>query len=249
MSLISLELDVGNSALKWRLVDGRQRLRGGRIASSPEQLAALLKEQLSTHVADIRVASVGSLERDQPLIELLDASGLPIRFAATQAFCGGVRNSYVEPSRMGVDRWLAMVAAYGMCRGACVVVDAGTALTIDVIDRHGVHQGGYIIPGVAMSARALAEYTGRVRFDGADKQSLVPGTDTESCVHHGKWLAQYGAVQAALAQSRALHGHAEVFLTGGDAPVLIALAGGGAANWRYCEELVLDGLAPVLASS
>ncbi|WP_373083852.1 type III pantothenate kinase [Zhongshania sp.] len=249
MSLLSLEIDIGNSTLKWRVVSGQDRLEGGRIASSPAQLAALLGQGLMTDLAEVRVASVGSVERDQPMLDLLAASGLSVKLAASQAFCAGVRNSYGDPSRMGVDRWLAMVAAYVECEGACVVIDAGTALTIDVIDGGGAHLGGYIIPGVAMSARALAEYTGRVRFDGADKQSLAPGKDTESCVHHGKWLAQFGAVQAALAWSEGVLGRSEVFITGGDAQVLMALAGSQAATWRYSEELVLDGLAPVLASS
>lgn len=249
VELQSLELDIGNSALKWRVMDGLERLQGGRIASSPTALASLLGELPLDKIIDVRIASVASTERDQVLFDILASSGLAIRLAASQGFCAGVRNSYSDVSRMGVDRWLAMVAAFSKCGGACVVVDAGTALTIDLVDSKGVHLGGYIIPGVAMSAKALAEHTGRVRFDGADRQSLVPGQDTESCVHHGKWLAQYGAVQAAVAYAESLEGPTVVYVTGGDAPTLMALAGERARDWRYCEELVLDGLAPVLASS
>lgn len=248
MGAVSLELDVGNSALKWRLMSESVRLQGGRVASSPAALGLLLNELSLENLTDIKVASVGSVERDEPLMHMLAASGVPVKLAVSQAFCRGVRNSYVDTSRMGVDRWLAMVAAFGVCGSACVVVDAGTALTIDIVDGGGMHQGGYIIPGVAMSARALAEHTGRVRFDGADKQSLAPGKDTESCVHHGKWLAQYGAVQAAITLAEAAQGPSEVFVTGGDAQGLMVVAGEYARHWRYCEELVLDGLAPVLAS-
>ena len=250
MNPLGLEMDIGNSTVKWRVMDGAKRLWGGRTTNSSAELEVLFAELLKQQLAEVRIASVATLERDQYLLELLRQTGLPVKVAQSQADCAGVHNSYSDVARMGVDRWLAMVAAFGRCQGACVVVDAGTALTIDILDVGGVHQGGYIIPGVALSVRALAQHTGRVRFYGDDKASLEPGTDTEGCVHHGKWLAQYGAVLAAINQAEALHGGpCDIFVTGGDAPILLELAGRQAATWQYCEDLVLDGLTPVLAAS
>lgn len=250
MSPLGLELDVGNSAVKWRVMDGVKRLWGGRTANTSVELELLFAELFKQQLGEIRIASVATIERDQYLLELLAETGLPVKVAQSQVSCAGVHNSYRDISRMGVDRWLAMVAAFNRCHGACVVIDAGTALTIDMLDDAGVHQGGYIIPGVTLAVRALAQHTGRVRFQEEDKASIEPGRDTEGCVHHGKWLAQCGAVLAALEQAKELNsGPCEVFVTGGDGLTLMELIGERATPWQYCEDLVLDGLVPVLAAS
>ncbi len=246
VSTFRLELDVGNSSLKWRLMSGAQRLGGGRLADSP----AALVELLGAGPTVVHIASVRSEERNQELIDTFVLAGVPFSFARSQRECAGVTNSYADIEKMGVDRWLVMVAAFADCGGPCVVVDAGTALTIDVVSGKGAHLGGYIIAGAGLSAKALADHTGRVRFAGEDRVSLVPGVDTEGCVHHGKWLAQLGAVMAALQQAEvAIGSTAEVYITGGDAPALISLAGAQGAGWQYREELVLDGLAVVMTAS
>lgn len=246
MSVLRLELDVGNSSLKWRYMRGGQRIDGGRINGSSDEVLALLK----SGPAMVYIASVGSAARERDLVDVLSRSGVPFTFARSQRQCAGVTNSYVDVGKMGVDRWLVMIAAYAECSAPCAVIDAGTALTVDIVDDAGVHLGGYIIAGVGLSAKALADHTGRVRFAGDEKVSLAPGVDTESCVHHGKWLAQLGAVNAALEQAElAVGGKLNVYITGGDAPALLTLAGARAEQWRYRDELVLDGLAAVMAAS
>ena len=119
-------------------------------------------------------------------------------FARSSAAACGVTNSYTSPERMGVDRWLAMIAAWQQARGAVCVVDAGSALTIDFLDSHGVHTGGYILPGLRMMERALLEGTDRVRFGDAPRDCLAPGNSTETAVLNGLQLAQVGAVELAL---------------------------------------------------
>ncbi|MDF1693871.1 MAG: type III pantothenate kinase [Zhongshania sp.] len=245
MSTLRLELDVGNSSLKWRLMSGAQRLDGGRLTESPMAIADLLR----AGPAVVHIASVRSETRNQELVDALTLAGVPFSFARSQRECAGLSNSYADITKMGVDRWLVMVAAFVDCGRPCVVIDAGTALTIDIVGGTGVHLGGYIIAGAGLSAKALAEHTGRVRFGGEEQFSLAPGVDTEGCVHHGKWLAQLGAIMAALQQAEEAIGDlAEVYITGGDAPTLLGLAGAQASRWRYREELVLDGLAAVMAA-
>jgi type III pantothenate kinase len=240
-----LELDVGNSSIKWRLLDDGQRISRGRIAGSLEGVFHLFDQQLS----NVRIASVASPARDAALGRALENSALSFQFATSMRSCGGVTNSYGNVSKMGVDRWLAMVAAYSQCQGACVVIDAGSALTIDVIGSDGLHLGGYILPGSKMMVRALGEQTDRVRFGPEEGMGLDPGQDTGSCVHNGKWLALLGAIYASLNLANQASGKScDVYITGGDAPVLVKLAGSAAAGWHYCEDLVLDGLVPVLAS-
>lgn len=243
MTNLVLELDVGNSAIKWRHIGDAGKLAGGRL------VGARIDESLLSGVTELRIASVASAERERQLRNEGVAAGLQPRFARTQSRCGKVVNSYRQPNLMGVDRWLAMVAAYDLVGRACAVVDLGTALTVDLLDSQGRHQGGYITPGIEMLAASLLQGTDRVRFASEEVRSLDPGCSTAECVHHGKWLTVLGTVQAALAVSRARVGDdCAVVVTGGAMPALKKLAGVAAENWLYREDLVLDGLLPVLAA-
>ena len=68
---------------------------------------------------------------------------------------GFVKNGYREPSSLGVDRWMVVLAAYHRCSGTALVIDLGTAITLDYIRSDGQHLGGYIVPGTHLSQRAL----------------------------------------------------------------------------------------------
>jgi type III pantothenate kinase len=138
---------------------------------------------------------------------------------------------------MGVDRWLAMLGARRRTGERLCVVDAGSALTIDLVDASGQHEGGYIIPGPALMERALLLDTDRVRFDEDTGYALTPGVSTAEAVRHGIALAQAGAVALALEQA------------GGDAPELFFCGGGARELMRLLEragtfapDLVFEGL-------
>lgn len=236
-SISRLELDVGNSAIKWRSMAGARRLNGGRV-SDVNELAVLAPD-----TSLIWVASVANDARNQALRGLFEPRGAKVQFAQSASSRAGVRSAYADVARMGVDRWLAMLAAYNECQQACVVIDAGSALTIDLVDTGGQHLGGYIIPGANMMLQALAQNTGRVRFDLEDLPSDKPGVSTEECVHHGKWLALVGAVQRVLAE--AAHRWRQDFsvvVAGGDGAQIAALVGQAASEWLIRPELVMDGL-------
>lgn len=242
-SEIRLELDVGNSSIKWRRLRGDVRLEGGRASD-----LAALAAQLPAVDATVWVASVASEAHNRALAAFFAARGVHAQFAESVAVCAGVTNGYPVPGRLGVDRWLAMLAAFRLAAGPCVVVDAGSALTIDLIAADGRHVGGYIIPGADLMLAALSDNTGRVRFGGESRLSDAPGVNTEECVHHGKWLALVGAVERALAGADRLWSKKyKVFVSGGDGDKIAALFGGGACFWHVRPELVLDGL--VLAMS
>jgi type III pantothenate kinase len=239
-----LELDVGNTAIKWRRLNAGKVVESGRLPDGVEGVCDLLLEAVNM----VRIGSVASSDLEVRLRVLLAQSGLEYKFAASQLECAGVVNGYQDVQKMGVDRWLAMVAAFQVKRRACVVIDAGTALTIDVLNNDGLHQGGYILPGASLVLKVLEDGTGRVRFSAEDAKCTAPGVNTDSCVHNGKWLALIGAVNAALNEAQLLIGYQyDVFITGGDGLTLRRLAGEIATSWRYHEDLVLDGLAPVLA--
>ena len=234
-----LQLDVGNSALKWRLCGDAGVIERGVI---PREAALRLPEPGAAPRA-AWVASVAEPDYERELCAALrDAWGIEPWIARTSAVAGGVTNSYASPERMGVDRWLAMIAAWQLVGGALCVIDAGSALTIDFLGADGVHRGGYILPGLAMMERALLADTDRVRFGDAPRDCLEPGKSTETAVLNGLQLAQVGAIELAL--DRYGSGEALVFTGGAGASAMRLLDRGGS----YREELVLDGLAVLGAS-
>jgi len=229
-----LLVDVGNTAIKWCCDSGEALGPTQRCGRSIERLLAALDDAGATADA-VAVCSVAGEAFDGALMQALVDRGFPApRLARTEARTGGLRNSYADPARMGVDRWLAMLAAWrGVAHPVCVV-DAGTALTIDLVDASGQHEGGYIIPGAALMVRALVGGTDRIAVDVGREPAVTPGTSTSDCVNHGAWLAGYGALKAVLMRAP----EHRVVVTGGDGQALLSLGING--EWR--PQLVFEGL-------
>jgi type III pantothenate kinase len=233
-----LQMDIGNSSTKWRLVEGEELMGRGKYRPGDEEsLQQLLECTSSLH--RICIASVASVAAEFELAEMLrDRWGVQPWFARTQAETLGLTNSYEKPSKMGVDRWLAMLGGIHHLSGRICVVDAGSALTIDVVAANGQHEGGYIIPGTALMEQALSRDTDRVRFDENADYSLTPGKSTAEAVRHGVALAQAGSVRLALGSLNI--GEQKMLVCGGGGDLLRQLLGGAG---HYKPDLVFEGLA------
>ena len=227
-----LLLDVGNSAIKWRLANTEGLLDVGGSVSNVSSLCQCVEAE-AWGVAGL--ASVASDAADTELIAALIASReATVHRATAQATCLGLVSSYAEPERMGVDRWLAMLAAHVHNEGALCVIDAGTAVTVDLVSSEGVHDGGYILPGADLMRRVLSSETDRIQVGALETPTIGPGNNTGACVTAGSWRAVMGAVQSIMAeypQHRAL-------LTGGAADALQDL--GLAAT--HSPDLIMEGL-------
>jgi type III pantothenate kinase len=236
---VILELDLGNTRGKWRIVRGDEVVARG-AADIADWLAGRVPEVWSG--ADrVRVASVRDAALDLALLAALRPLGAPVQQARSQAYCAGVTNAYADVARLGVDRWLAMLSAYNEFRVPVLVAQAGSALTLDLVDGVGLHRGGYIIPGARLMAQALLGSTDRVRFEPTTAlESLAPGAVTDACVHNGIALAMVGAVRLALQQARTSMGAVRLVVAGGDAEALLRLMPGEPCEAR--PDLVLDGL-------
>jgi type III pantothenate kinase len=227
-----LLLDVGNSAIKWRLGDARGLRQEGGESNTVAALCTALAGNDWYHVA---LASVAGDEPDSELIGALQSlRHTPVWHAVPQRACLGVTNSYADPHTMGVDRWVAMIGAWCEFGGPLCVVDAGTAITVDLLDGDGQHEGGFILPGVDLMRRALSSGTGRIRVDALSAPDITPGTSTQACVSAGVWRATVGAIRVLLSD---FADHRAV-ITGGHASLLLSL--GVVADAR--PDLVLEGL-------
>ena len=192
-----LLLDIGNTFVKWGVVRDGGFALSGRLPFDELKLIFPTIEPPE----QVLCASVASPQQEARLLEMLPADFPAPWFARSKARLGELTNSYADPSRMGVDRWLAMLAARSRYKGRLCVVDVGSALTIDFISEFGHHEGGYIIPGRALMLRALTLDTDRVRFDAVESPMLGPGVSTAEAVEHGALLAQCGAIQLSLREA------------------------------------------------
>ena len=179
-----LEIDAGNTFIKWRLLDGDNVTSRGKLFTGDKdwKLPSAWKEASSA-----RIASVAGDELNCKLdAEVQKCCGESPVFAAATRQTAGVVNSYDDHSRMGVDRWLVMLAAYNDCNKACCIVDCGSAITVDYVAADGQHQGGYIIPGLRLMRGTLLQNTAEIIVDkDLEGFDLTPGNDTSSAVTHG----------------------------------------------------------------
>lgn len=240
-----LELDCGNSFIKWRVINSADGVVccGGVVASDQDLIQALTGQYLKLRAC--RLVSVRGDEETASLVALLKVSfEIECACACPAVELAGVRNGYEHYERLGLDRWLALVGAYHQSGNACLVLDLGTAVTVDLVDGNGVHLGGYIGPGMPLMRSQLCTHTRRIRYDHVVAEhalrTMEPGRSTAEAVERGCALMLRGFVQAQLELARQrLGSFFEVFLTGGDAPLVADLV----PDARVMPDLVFIGLA------
>jgi type III pantothenate kinase len=247
----ALLIDAGNTRLKWGvLADGVIQDTGHLFqADLADHGISTLTTRIPRDVAQVFVSNVAGPTFATRLAGVLSAHcGSEVRFARTHTEALGLRNAYRDVRQMGVDRWVAMVGAWHTWHRALVVVDAGTAVTIDAVDDAGQHLGGQIIPGVGLMASALGTATSDIPvFDLADRSTArdieIFGDSTEAGVANGAFNAVTGAVERAISVLRSSAHDPVTVLTGGDASAMLQAL---AETPEYRPNLVLEGLAALL---
>ena len=228
-----LLLDIGNSRLKWAVARGG-RLSPVRAVAHHGQPARALRALRVPRVTSIWLAHVVGVHERQLRVTLKARFGVAPHVARTQRECAGLRIAYADPVRLGVDRWLAMLALWSAAHRPFCVAVAGTALTFDAVDARGRHRGGLIAPGLGTSWTAVK---GATRFALRPKPSQYTrglGTDTDACVRQGTLYACAGLIERAAGEASG-----QRYLGGGDARTLQPHLGG---RWIVKEHLVLEGL-------
>ncbi|MBV6823981.1 pantothenate kinase [Pseudomonas sp. PD9R] len=241
-----LELDCGNSFIKWRVLDANVRqVVGEGIVDSDNALMVGLKSFEGLSLKFCRLVSVRTAEETSVLISLLKESfDVSVMCASPTREMSGVRNGYEEFERLGLDRWLALLGGFHLAAGACLVLDFGTAVTADFVARNGDHLGGFICPGMSLMRNQLRTHTRKIRYGdlAAERalESLMPGRTTVEAVERGCLLMLRGFVLTQLELARSYWGEDfAVFLTGGDAALVSEIVPGA----RVVPDLVFVGLA------
>jgi type III pantothenate kinase len=242
-----LLIDIGNQRIKWNVFD----THASDFVASPRILpwrdGNLLQEldeawgALPT-IDRALVSSVAGEQVNGPVREWLrrEASIEP-RFIHTEKQAYGVTNSYQNHEKLGVDRWLTMLAGHrlGPAQAVCIV-DCGTAITIDTVDATGRHLGGLILPGLDTMRAALLQKTEGVTVDRTQSSPTPFGRSTSECVNNGVFYAAVAGIDRAVTEiEAAIRVPVQKFITGGDAERLLLKL---AHNYYLEPELVLKGL-------
>ena len=238
-----LAIDAGNSRIKWGLADGAN---GGwlRHAWLNTADAAGMGDAIKDLPAPacIVVANVaGEAVRAALTRALAPLNVAPIWIQAREQQCG-VRSGYANAAQLGADRWAGLIAAWNLHRAACVVVDAGTTMTVDALSAEGVFLGGVIVPGLELMRGSLARGTAQLK--------LAPGAfcyfpdNTVDAIMSGALNALAGTIERMRGYmeqtgQRNESGAPLVILSGGTAALIQPQLNG---RTELVDNLVLDGL-------
>lgn len=244
----ALLVDLGNSRLKWAEYGDQLWRSGAALLADEKNIAALLDQAWEKITPPQRVilCSVSSPERLQGLEQWARGRWkITAHIVCAQAQQLGVKNLYRRPEQLGADRWAALIGARGLTGSAACVVDAGTAVTVDALSASGEFLGGVIFPGLRLLRESLARGTVAIGATGGNVADCL-GRSTEDGVAAGTLHGLAGAVERLVAGHRqALGEPLEIFLTGGDAPVLAAHL---RVQATVVPDLVLKGLARIADS-
>lgn len=240
-----LEIDAGNTSVKWRL------LRDGEIlcreASSYLNFFDILDALFSEYkaVSCVNVVSVAGVAFDNKLKNFIEGKGSTrLNMAEVQSVSSGVLCAYENVNQLGVDRWMAILAADHSFSGAKLVVDAGSALTIDLIDGNHRHLGGYIVPGWNLMRLALENGT-QINHDRIPNdfsiEKIVPGKDTFDAIGMGRMQVMCSVIESVYSSFTDEQSmNVKLILTGGDVQRIIPHL--SVDQISFIEDLVLDGL-------
>lgn len=245
-----LLIDVGNTRIKWARLRGADLGRAHAAVHANWRTGDYARRLIGAAPPErILVASVAAPAVRAALTHMARTRRLPIAFLAVPARGAGIAVGYADAWRLGVDRFVGMVAAHHLFRGVPVcVAGVGTALTLDLVARSGRHFGGAIIPGPALMVQTLLSGTWgiRRRARGGRRTGRGPfGRSTRDAIEVGAHYAAAALIDRAVDEATALVGR----------PPLVVVTGGGASGVRPLvhspavgvPDLVLRGLAVLAA--
>ena len=247
-------VDIGNSSTKLGWFDLQSSTRSAQGLPQPtnvaefstadappdEFLSCYAAAKVTWHVASVHREATGRLKdwvtRNRPhdLFRLLTHHDLPLEIDVD------------FPDRVGLDRLVAAVAAKALRQSTspAIVIDAGTAITVDLVTAAGAFAGGVILPGFRLSAQALAGGTNQLPlapFSAHDEPPPVIGKNTEGAIRSGLFWGTAGAVKELVERiSQTLATPPQIFVTGGDLWRLAPLLG---KNAQFVPNMVLAGIA------
>jgi type III pantothenate kinase len=234
-----LAVDCGNTRLKWGLYQGGAWRKTGAVDLARVGSLEPHWRKLSA-VRKVVVANVAGAPARAKLAGIFSRLRLRAVWVEAKRRECGVTNGYLKPAQLGADRWAALIGAWSIVRGPCLIVMAGTATTADILGSDGKFCGGAILPGLEMMKRSLA--TDTAGLPRARGHFAVRPRRTADAIETGCLLAQVGAIERLFFT---LERGATCLLAGGTAA---RIAPHLRIRARKAENLVLEGLVRIAAA-
>lgn len=237
-----LEIDAGNTALKWRVISVTGEIVSRGRQSYSRALSDIDRQLFDVNIRMARVACVAGKQTEMSIKDWLgDLGVLDVNFARTLNTFSGLKIAYQNPERLGVDRWLAMLAARTEQK-ACCVIDCGSAMTVDLVNDQGTHLGGYIVPGLKTMQNGLLGNTRQIKLDNLESSNALGlGSSTSEAVHNGILRMAVSFLQSVLDDVNRKGEEFNILMTGGDMETVRPFLSSDMAI-ELVPELVLNGL-------
>ena len=232
-----LVFDLGNTRLKWAAVESTQNISdrnkklwaySGSISTksfqSPE-LRAELSDYISKTLPKPDAIAFCCVAGSQAIANLQSLfpqwSEIEWKQLSGESPYTGIRTLYQEPAKLGADRWAAVIGARALSKTNTLIINAGTATTIDLLGSNGVHYGGWILPGLSLMQTSLHSQTAQLPLAERHESPFSFGINTNDAIISGCDAAQIGAIVQAIQLSKKLNCPVErIWLDGGNAKVL-----------------------------
>ena len=239
----NLVIDTGNSGTKVAIfADGELLLPVLRLTTSPW---AKIDEQLTNFgVRNILYSTVANVP-PRRWLENWKANGMGV-YALDRSRPLPFASVYETPETLGQDRIAAVAGTLGRVHTARLIVDAGSCVTLDLVDAHDRYHGGNISPGVRMRLAAMHERTARLPLVRPGQPEGVVGRSTEQALRHGGQLGVVYEIEGLYERLRPQHRDLVIVLTGGDAPHLLPYF--SSVPVSHSPNLVLRGLHQILST-
>lgn len=216
-----LLIDLGNSRMSWTFYSGGEIQAVNSCSTMAEIMLEIEAQWRDISPVPVYIANVAGSELQQVLLRWFETHwhSTPV-VLRSQHLAHGVTNAYSRPEELGVDRWLALIGARAMSWLPGCVVDCGSAVTIDVMDASGIHQGGIIIPGYEMMLSSLKRGTAIPEFQQHAGSLGLLGKSTSECIHTGCVNSIAAIIDRVMQSSSQLQ---RLFITGGNAAIITPL--------------------------
>lgn len=225
MGPLHLLVDIGNSRIKWALASHDTWLTGESFETDAQTLRAHLQARWLPldRPAAVWVSNVAGPTVFAELHRWVgEVWACPVSSAQSRSRHGGVTNGYETPERLGVDRWLGLLGLRQRHALPACLIDCGTAITVDMLDKAGFHRGGLIAPGLRTMKRSLQADAHALDIGtGPAREPVLLGRDTASAIDSGCVLACAGLIEKAYgALTTTLEKEYTLVMTGGDAALI-----------------------------
>ncbi len=241
---MNLIIDLGNSRVKWA-ISAQDLWQTDSVLLSDRDMLTVFDQAWSGMEApqNVVVANVAGKRRLHELEQWIKKHwSMPLHVIKAQWELLGVKNSYHEPSRLGADRWAALIATRALTSSSACVVDCGTAVTIDALSAQGEFLGGVIFPGLGILRISLVQGTDGIETTAGNDTSCLARSTVDG-VAAGTLFGLVGAIEHILREyQQTLGDDLQVFLTGGDAATVASRM---TRPVQQVPDLVLKGLARI----